>query len=294
MPRRSKLPPSIQSSIPSSNSSSPKSRRRLAEALEQVNKIPTKSTEQTSTSYLPFSRSVVLSTKTLLILAAILLLGLIAAGYKYYMAQQEIAAIKQGANQNSTKDEVKKLLDEVSKLYIIPQGEEPTVATISDIEKLKNQPFFRNAKNGDKVIIFNSIKRAILYDPVSKKIVDIVPVNVGTPSAQQSTRVILRNGTTAPLLTNKFESQVTQILPKATVTQKEMAAKTDYSTTIVVALSDNAKAEAETLAKSLNTTVGNLPEGETRPTDADIVVILGQDNAPATPAPAETPEASPQ
>ncbi|MBI3380343.1 hypothetical protein HY029_06335 [Candidatus Gottesmanbacteria bacterium] len=84
---------------------------------------------------------------------------------------------------NYTATESKTIIEKLGKLMELPTDEVPTVATISDKEKLKNQPFFVRAKNGDKVIIYTNAKRAILYDPIANKIIDVAPVNIGSPSA---------------------------------------------------------------------------------------------------------------
>lgn len=84
-------------------------------------------------------------------------------------------------------DEVKRLVSEVGKLLDLPTGEDPTVATITDISKLSGQPFFARAKNGDKVLIYTNAKKAILYDPNAKKVIDVAPINLGTPSGQVAT-----------------------------------------------------------------------------------------------------------
>jgi len=76
------------------------------------------------------------------------------------------------------------LIATVGKLMFLPTGENPTVATVADPEKLKDQPFFTNAKKGDKVLIYTNARKAILYNPDSNKIVEIAPVNIGQqPSA---------------------------------------------------------------------------------------------------------------
>ncbi len=74
--------------------------------------------------------------------------------------------------------EVDMLVSEVGKLLALPTDEKPTVATITDVEKLKEQVFFKNAANGDKVLIYTKAKKAILYRPTEKKIVEVGAVNI--------------------------------------------------------------------------------------------------------------------
>ena len=62
---------------------------------------------------------------------------------------------------------------------VLPEDEEPSVATVADPEQLAGQPFFSKAKKGDKVLIYTNAQKAILYDPVAKKIIDIAPLNIG-------------------------------------------------------------------------------------------------------------------
>lgn len=104
-------------------------------------------------------------------------------GYFYYQSQKSQT---QNPAQGS-QEEVKKLVLEVGKLMELPPGETPTVATVTDITKLQSQPFFAMAKNGDKVLIYQNSQRAILYDPQAKKIINVAPINVGSPSAQVAT-----------------------------------------------------------------------------------------------------------
>lgn len=75
--------------------------------------------------------------------------------------------------------ETASVVAKVGKLMLLPEGETPTVATVSDPAALQNQPFFNGSKQGDKVLIYTNSKKAILYDPVLNKIVNIAPVNIG-------------------------------------------------------------------------------------------------------------------
>ena len=110
-----------------------------------------------------------------------LLVVLGGGGYFYY---QSTKAQKQANPQQVAQEEVKKIVAEVGKLIDLPSGEDPTVATVTDISKLKDQPFFQKAKNGNKVLIYTNARKAILYDPASNKVIDVAPINIGTQSAQ--------------------------------------------------------------------------------------------------------------
>ena len=79
------------------------------------------------------------------------------------------------------------LVNEVKAYVVLPQGETPTVATVNDVSKLKDQVFFQNAQNGDKVLIFSQAKTAILYRPSAKKIVEYAPINVDASSSGAGT-----------------------------------------------------------------------------------------------------------
>ena len=114
------------------------------------------------------------------ILIIVVMLAIVGVGFSY-LNYRKTHSTKNTAQENQ---EVKKLVAEVGKLIDLPTNEEPTVATVSDISKLKDQPFFQKAKNGDKVLIYAQTRKAILYDPSSKKIIDVAPINLGTSSAQ--------------------------------------------------------------------------------------------------------------
>lgn len=77
---------------------------------------------------------------------------------------------------NSKQEEVIKVVQAVGKLIVLPD-EVPTVATVTDLEKLKDQAFFKNAKIGDKVLIYLKAEKAILYDSESNKIIELAPLN---------------------------------------------------------------------------------------------------------------------
>lgn len=220
------------------------------------------------------------------LVAALVVLAAIPAAFAYtrYTAAQKTAASPQQAQAQEIND----LLASVSKLVELPPNEVPTVATVSDREKLQNQAFFQNAQNGDKVLIFTSARKAILYRPGSGKIVEIAPVNISSvsatpqPAAEASpsltnVRVALRNGTSVSGLTRRYETTLLDTIQNIAVTEKENASKTDYSESLLIDVAGNA-ARAQAFAAQLGLKVSPLPEGEPKP-DADLLIILGSDKA---------------
>jgi hypothetical protein len=229
-----------------------------------------------------------LTKKRVKILLAVLifLVALGGAGFFYYQykqAQSELLGIKLGMTDSER--EVKVLVAEVGKLIYLPNDEDPQVRVVSDVEKLKDQEFFKNAKNGDKVLIYVKAKKAILYDPISKIIIDVAPVNTSTSSAEEEVvspvltevKVVIRNGTEVTGLASRMSSHIVNILPEANIMKRENASRFDYSKTLVVILNDVAKTYGEKLATSFNASVALLPSGEKTEEGADLLVILGLD-----------------
>jgi hypothetical protein len=111
------------------------------------------------------------------VIAVLALVGVGGVGYQKYSALQK--ENQRLANpQAAAEDEANRLKQEVGALIELP-NENPTIATVVDVEKLKNQTFFANAQNGDRVLLFASAKKAVLYRPTTKKIVEVAPINIG-------------------------------------------------------------------------------------------------------------------
>jgi len=111
----------------------------------------------------------------------LLILAFIAA--YFYLRYQNTKDLLQNPNQASL-EATKKLIDQVGKLIELPAGETPTLATVSDKTKLQDQPFFANAQNGDKVLIYVKAKKAILYRPSINKIIEVAPLSIAQPTAE--------------------------------------------------------------------------------------------------------------
>jgi hypothetical protein len=66
-------------------------------------------------------------------------------------------------------------IEELGKLMLLPD-ESPSIATVLDKTKLADQPFFANAENDDKLILFTQAGKAILYRPSSKRVIEVMPL----------------------------------------------------------------------------------------------------------------------
>jgi len=125
----------------------------------------------------------------MMLVSALLIVALaIGGGYyynKYHDSQKKVAQLSNP--QTSAKVQVSDAVTKIGRLVDLPSGETPTLATVNDPAKLKDQAFFANAKVGDQVLIYTQAKKAILYRPLTNKIIEIAPVNIGTsqPAAAQ-------------------------------------------------------------------------------------------------------------
>ena len=108
-------------------------------------------------------------------LLGILVIALASATAYFYVQYSDLKADPAKESQA----EAQKLATQVGKLIVLPTDEQPTVATVTDVEKLKDQPFFAKAQNGNKVLIYTQAKKAILFDPIANKIIEVAPINIG-------------------------------------------------------------------------------------------------------------------
>ncbi len=117
-----------------------------------------------------------------LVIAVIIFIATLgAAGYffwQYHRSRTQLAELISNPGQVAAAEKAD-LIAKVGKLVALPEGEDPTIATVTEPEKLKDQDFFAKAQIGDKVLIYTKAKKAFLYNPGSNKIIEIAPVTIG-------------------------------------------------------------------------------------------------------------------
>lgn len=223
------------------------------------------------------------------IVIVLLIIAVATSGYFFF--QYRSAQEKMRSELVSAEKEASQLVEEVGKHLLLPAGETPTIATVSDKSKLAGQAFFARAENGDKVLIYTEAKKAVLYRPSIQKIIEVGPVNVdttqaGTPSAEvageevqkEPAKVVLYNGTTTNALTQRAEAELDSY-EQIEVTERLNAENKDYKETLVIDLTGGNSEVIQALIDTLGGKEGELPRDEDKPSGADILVILGEDYA---------------
>jgi hypothetical protein len=230
------------------------------------------------------------------------ILGLGVTSYYFYHKYKTVPSV-----------ETDETVARVSKLMQLPTDEVPTLATVTDKEKVKNQTFFANAENGDRALIYPKAKKAILYRPSTNKIIEVMSLstsnqnNAASQQAQAGQQNAAENAPadnqqpqpasdsqqassdqatapTAPLKVAVYNGSKIKGLAATlgdkiagiegmAVVEKKNAVGI-YDKNIVVDISGNNNDGAQKIAEAIGGVVGSLPEGETAPS-ADILVLGG-------------------
>lgn len=83
-------------------------------------------------------------------------------------------------------EQIRDIVEMVSRHMKLPD-ELPNVGVVTDIELLRStQPFYEGAENGDVLLLYPSISRAILYDLDEDVIINVGPVVFENPEGGPS------------------------------------------------------------------------------------------------------------
>lgn len=183
-------------------------------------------------------------------------------------------------------NELESIMSKLDLMIDLPD-ESPTLATVSDKNKLPDEPFYKKAENGDKVLIFNNASKAILYRPSSGKILEFVTVSIGitpspenqvTPSQKEATispviKLAIFNATQISGLTKTIENEINNNLDIDFTVVKRGDTQDEYKKTLVVDINGKFPSQTREIAKLLNGEVGKYPDSEAS-IGADIAVFV--------------------
>ncbi len=113
------------------------------------------------------------------ILTVIIGLVILAAGIYggTYLVKQKPTWFGLPMGTEQAQAEAEAIIIKASKLIVLPSDEAPTIATVTDVSAVKDQAFFKNAQNGDRVLIYQNAGKAILFRESENKIIEVGAVN---------------------------------------------------------------------------------------------------------------------
>ncbi len=190
------------------------------------------------------------------------------------------------------------LVQKVARHVSIPEGEEPTVATVEDADEMRqnNPAFYAEAQNGDQLLVWSNV--VVLYSESRDLVLNVLPLDIGSVETiqpenvevseevdeeamaaellqkeQELAKIEVRNGTRTPLLARNV-SDALELEGFATLRPRDARQK-GYEKTLIVKLTDEELPETLRFLKEyLNAEVVELPEVETS-VEGDVLIIIG-------------------
>jgi len=246
--------------------------------------------------------------RAIIILTIFLVIMLISAlpAWYFYDKYKGVLTVIQSQNSQKTEEteqeKLKKIVGAVSEFMDLPENEEPALASITDIEKISNQPFFARAQNGDKILIYTSAKKAILYRPETNRVIEVSNIS-GTdektrnsfdnqeahqdkPDSQTEenlsrekqvrlpAKVSIYNGANIKDVAQKTEDELAGIEGIEVIEKTNSRAR--YNKTVVIDLSGRFPEMVAKIISVIKGEIGDLPDNEIKP-EADILIIRGRD-----------------
>jgi flagellar basal body-associated protein FliL len=111
--------------------------------------------------------------------------------------------------QQKMEKDIEKTVVELSHIAILPKEEKPQMAILDkNVKKLaETQPFFADAIEGDKVLVYVKAGKAIIYRSSENKIVNIGPVGVESDSSRSQGAPTNSTPSTTPTTSEKAETK---------------------------------------------------------------------------------------
>lgn len=166
------------------------------------------------------------------------------------------------------KKEIEAIIQQVSRLILLPSEQEPVIATIQNAEVLASQQaFYQDAANGDKLLVYP--QKALIYRPDENKLINVGPVYFNT----QPLSVDIRNASQTADLAEAAQEKLSNS-KSYTVLDTSIPVQGSYLDNTIVNLTGK---DVSVLAQEFEAdVVTELPSGETE-SEADVVLFLSQE-----------------
>jgi len=229
-------------------------------------------------------------------LTSVLLIVMVVISFYFFIQYQRTKNLLTNPTEVA-QTEIKRLVNQVGKLIELPNEEIPSMATVTDKNKLTNQAFFARAQNGDKILLYQGSGKAILYRPSINKIIEVSQINfqatssasvvtatktpvlptptVAVPTIGNNVKLAIYNGTKKAGLAGLTKDKIISEMPEVDVIVTSNS-KADYNKTQVFDVTGKNSAAVQKIKLLLGGEIVNsLPEGEGT-TGADIVIFVGE------------------
>lgn len=205
-------------------------------------------------------------------LLALIFVAAIAAAVYFFIKYNQINDKYHEATM-SQEERNQKTVNEVSKVMALPKDETPVIFLVQDKGKLGNstvtQQFFANAQNDDVILAYEKADLSVMYRPGEKRIIKTDNYTNFLRAANPIKIAII-----APAdLQASTESMILEKVLNAEIIAKN-APKSFTATSFVADATGQNKQAAQDLANELELAVGTLPETETKPEGAQLIVVI--------------------
>ncbi len=175
------------------------------------------------------------------------------------------------------KQQMEQVRSAVSKHIILPVGEDPTLATVTNKNDLKDEFLKKNADTGDKILIYYKSLKVIIYRPEIDKLIATGPLEIDASAEEVAgTKIRIRNGSSNDAAVQRIRDALKANYTSATLQESDASTRKNYPYTIVIDLTDGEKYNFVTnISQTIGATRGVLPAGEVAPEDTDILIITG-------------------
>lgn len=202
-----------------------------------------------------------------------------------------------GSLQPVDKAEVADLIEKIRTIALVPVDEAPTLATIIDITKILDQPFFRNAQVDDKLFVYTAARTAVLYRPAEGKLVNMAYLvdtdssskdvtsaptrpqvqgvsNQASSGAQLRSKIAVYYATDSAQLRSKVGKALLSV-PDVEISQEALTRNPDYRGITVIDVKGGHTELMTVLIRELQGVRGTMPSEEDIPR-ADVLIIAGE------------------
>lgn len=220
--------------------------------------------------------------RLILIIATLVIVGaLIYFGWSWWDLKKQVnMLLRPEGIEELQKKQTEELLNKMKEHIVLPDGEDPIIATVTDAEALKRESnFYALAKNDDVVVIYVRAKKAFLYDPFANRVLNVGPVitdenSEGIEQDEDIVSVEVRNGTEVSGRGEEMAQQISNLDGNFKVLPATNADET-YSETVIIDNGADAKLLAKVEAELGTTALTTVPEGE-RSSSAKILILIGE------------------